>query len=79
MCKFCEREYDNTKDEWFEYDYGYRRNQTELASGCWTALYIGINSDNRIVMRACGDDYTEDYYPKYCPECGRKLREGNNT
>lgn len=68
MCKFCEREYDNT------YDYGYIRNQTELVSGGWTTLYIGINSDNRIVMRACGDDYTDDYYPKYCPECGRGLR-----
>lgn len=51
----------------------------ELASGGWTSLYIGIDPNGRTIMRACGDDYTDNYYPKFCPECGRDLRESTNN
>lgn len=52
--------------------------QKLLASGGWTSLYIGANSNGDIVMRACGDDYTDDWLPTFCPCCGRKLKEAKN-
>lgn len=47
--------------------------QKELSSGGWTTLYIGVDRIGHTVLRACGEDCTDDYYPKFCPECGRKL------
>ncbi len=47
--------------------------QKELTSGEWTTLYIGVDPKGHPVLRACGDDCTDDYYPKFCPECGRRL------
>ena len=44
----------------------------ELAVGPWTRLFAGIEEDGRIRLTAEGD-YEADYYPKYCPECGRRL------
>lgn len=72
MCKYCEQKYAPLNKGYGDDRY---KNQIELVNGGWTSLYIGVNSNNKIVMRACGDDYTNDYYPKYCPECGRKLRD----
>ena len=69
-CKYCHQKPVVESDGYFsEFD-----NQIMLASGGWTELYIGVTRHGETVMRACGDDYTNDYYPKYCPECGRKLR-----
>jgi hypothetical protein len=56
--------------------YSHFENEVELVSGIWTAIYVAVTVDNKIVLRACGEDYTDDYYPNYCPECGRKLNEG---
>ena len=70
-CKFCHQKPMFYGDNWFDkYE-----SEIELASGGWTGLYIGVNAKGRTVMRACGDDYTDDYLPNYCPECGRKLTE----
>ena len=41
-------------------------------NGCYSQLYIGTD-DVGPAMWAAGDDYTESYHPKFCPECGRKL------
>lgn len=72
-CKFCHQTptfSESLIDSWFDkYE-----SQIELASGGWTVMYIGVNEGGDVVMRACGDDYTDDYFPKYCPECGRMLR-----
>ena len=68
-CKYCHQTVvidDNGYFDKFE-------NQIELATGGWTALSIGVDVTGCTVMRACGDGFTDDYKPKYCPECGRKL------
>lgn len=46
----------------------------ELASGGWTDLRAGKNENNKVIMYGLGDGETDLYYPKYCPECGRKLQ-----
>lgn len=74
MCKYCEQkpsflEYDRYKD--------YQEHESEmvLATGNWTALYIGADKNGQIVLRAQGDGYTDDCVINYCPFCGRKLKE----
>jgi hypothetical protein len=49
------------------------KHEIEIESGFNTSLLIGKDADNQIYLRACGEDYTDKYYPKYCPECGKKL------
>ena len=44
-----------------------------ISSGPWTWLKACKDKDNRLALYGVGDDYTELYYPKFCPECGRKL------
>ena len=46
-----------------------------LAEGGYSQLRAGKDEDNKVVMFGCGNDYTEAYYPKYCPECGQKLHD----
>ena len=69
-CKFCSMT--PTIEDW-----GYRNwdNEIQLTFSGWTTLYIGVDEVGKVCMRAYGDDYTDNYYPKYCPECGRKLIE----
>ena len=69
-CKFCNQVPVIDKD----WGYDKYKNEIQLTGGGWTALYIGVDEHGKICMRACGDGYTENYYPKYCPECGRKLK-----
>lgn len=70
-CAYCHQELVLCRNGYYyEFD-----NQIELAAGGRTCLYIGVDVDGNTVMRACGDDYTSDYHPKYCPECGRRLNE----
>lgn len=71
-CKFC-----GQNPVIGKYGYLNTDNEIELASGGYAVMYIGVNENGQIVMRACGEDYTDDYFPKYCPECGRDLRERN--
>ena len=69
MCRYCSMipKYDNDNE------YNYWDNELEIAeqSG-FTTLYIGIEQDGKMYIAASGDDRAF-YYPKYCPECGRKL------
>lgn len=46
-----------------------------VADGNYTHLYLEIIDEDRIGMYGAGDDYTDYYFPKFCPECGRRLRE----
>lgn len=52
---------------------------TCLCNSDLTAVEIGIarpddnDSTNRIAIWGSGEDSTDYYYPKFCPECGRKL------
>ena len=47
-----------------------------LGYGAWNGialdLLFGVQHNGRYVIWATGDDNAE-YYPKFCPECGRKL------
>lgn len=47
----------------------------ELTSGGWTNVFAAKDENNKVCIYGLGDDYTENYYPKYCPECGRKLHD----
>ena len=68
-CKYCGRIPAFDSYGWFnDFD-----NRDTVATGAYSALYIGIDKDGRLIMQGSGDDSTEYYYPKYCPECGRKL------
>lgn len=70
QCLYCHQKLVLYDDEtYFEHE-----NQIELARGGWTGMFIGINAQGDVIMRACGDDYTDDYHPKYCPKCGRRLK-----
>lgn len=46
-----------------------------LTDGDYTALIVNCDSENRIFMYGSGDDATEKYYPRYCPNCGRRINE----
>lgn len=67
-CKYCSRKpelfHDGSFDEW--------ENEETIASGSWTSMSVGVDADGRMRLVAVGDGRAE-YYPKYCPECGRKL------
>ena len=51
------------------------RNEFEIARGPWTVIYGGVNCDGEVRLTASGDGRA-DYYPKFCPECGRRLNDG---
>ena len=69
-CKYCHQKPTIDPDGYFDKF----ENQITLVTGGWTSLSIGVDRHGETVMRACGEDFADDYYPKYCPECGRKLR-----
>ena len=49
-------------------------NEEALADGDWTILYMGCDEVGRIRLTACGDGRA-DYYPKFCPECGKPVNQ----
>lgn len=69
MCKYCEQvpNYDPYYPE------EYWDNEVDLSlAPTWTKMRMGVSPDHRYYIAAYGDDRAW-YYPKYCPECGRKL------
>ena len=69
MCQLCERKYDESAVVSF-----HKENRQLLAGDSWTALEGGVDEEDRLFLIACGEDETERYYPKFCPECGRQLQ-----
>ena len=67
-CKYCNRkpEFDKSGN-FYEWD-----NEEEIAQGPWTLMCAGVDEKGRMILTAIGDERAV-YYPKYCPECGRKL------
>lgn len=62
MCKFCE----STKSY-----------NTLVTDGHYLEITMA-NEREGITIWAYNNlsgEYTDNYYPKYCPECGRKLRD----
>ncbi len=47
--------------------------KVSVADGGSTALYVGVDADCTLFMQAVGEDESDRYYPKFCPECGRQL------
>ena len=70
MCKYCEQKAVIECDNFFEV----HDNSIELVKGGWTTLYIGVNAENKIVLRASGKTFTDDFIINFCPICGRDLR-----
>lgn len=66
MCKYCEQKYNKRSS---------CDNEILLADGGWTVLLMAVNSQNKIVLRACGDDYTDDVIINYCPFCGKRINK----
>ena len=46
-----------------------------LVEGNYSTLGVNCDSENRIFMYGSGDDETDYYYPRYCPNCGRRINE----
>lgn len=67
-CKYCSRKPEfEAWGDFFDHD-----NEEQITPDGWTVLYIGVDRNGRLRITASGDDRA-DYYPKYCPECGRPL------
>ena len=47
--------------------------EIQLEKGWYVSLLIGEEKSGKLYFRASGEDYTDKYYPKYCPECGKLL------
>ena len=70
MCKYCEQKAVIDDDNYFDLD----ENSIELVKGGLTTVYIGVNIENKIVLRASGKSFTDDFIINFCPICGRDLR-----
>ena len=69
MCNFCNRKTVLSKSG----TYFHAMNDVVVAEGNNIALSLGVDCNNNLCLWATSEDVTEYYYPKYCPECGRKL------
>lgn len=73
-CKLCGLEpltYEEEEEGYFH------EKDVELAEGNYSSLKCVKNSAGRMCIYAVGDDCTEDYFPNFCPECGKKLTKDN--
>ena len=70
-CEYCNQKLVLEKDG----QYNSFKNQIEIASGGYTSVYIGINRENKFVIRGAGDDYTDDTIINHCPMCGKALNK----
>lgn len=52
---------------------GRREQRTEITAGGLTSLIRGVDEDGRVFIIAEGEDESDRYYPKFCPECGRQF------
>lgn len=64
-CKFCNRKVKLDKQGIY---YAFNNEKYFLTGAC-----VGVDSQGKVYLESYGDDYSDRYYPKYCPECGRKL------
>lgn len=68
MCEFCDLRYDESGR--FSWN---REQHTTVVDGEWTAIERGVEWNGRLFLEGVSNGCTDRYYPKYCPECGRKL------
>ena len=62
MCKYC------NPDEWHEECFEYKE---------WTGIKLINMTGDDVVIQASGSGFAS-YRPKYCPECGRRLKFEKN-
>ena len=62
MCKYC------NPNEWYEECFEYNE---------WTGIKLINMTDDDVVIQASGSGFAS-YRPKYCPECGRRLKFEEN-
>lgn len=48
---------------------------TNLEYGPWISLMACKDQLDRMAIYAVADDYSDMYYPNFCPKCGRRLKE----
>lgn len=72
-CKFCGiKPKFYTKDEYASYE-----SRITVVDGNWVAMYFGAEKDGTLFMSASAESETDHYHPKFCPECGRRLIQGD--
>ena len=71
-CKFC-----GIKPAFYlgDKEYASYESRMTVVDGGWVSLYFGAEEDGTLFMSAAGEGETDHYHPKFCPECGRQLRE----
>ena len=86
-CRFCfnSRVYQTTEDDWFSTPFTDENDSSSISVGdACKHRRILISSGHGEPTRIEFDEWFEDnqrwittaqYYPKYCPECGRKIDE----
>ena len=53
--------------------YSLCKSTEDIVDGMWAHLCAGVDENGNLIMVAMGDDESDFYYPKFCPECGRQL------
>ena len=73
-CKYCNKELKYTTNA---YGHTFLDTEEEIVGGegAWAVLYTGIDENRNLYMYAAGDNDSDLYYPKFCPECGHKLQK----
>ena len=61
MCRFCSAEKRPAYPQ-------------EVVPGMWARLFFDFDESGRLFFYAEGEDTSDYYYPKFCPECGKDLR-----
>lgn len=86
-CRFCfnSRIYEETEDDWCSDPLTDENDSRSISVGCWVQnirmmISSGYGKPTRIECDEWFDNgqgwvTTARYYPKYCPECGRKIDE----
>lgn len=72
MCKFCERIHKETYYAWSGHYGAIKENNLLMAAQPYTGIEIQNTKKDGFSIIATGD-FSAVYYPKFCPECGRKL------
>lgn len=60
-------------------EYDQSGSQIQIAEGNWTTMYAGVDENGCVFLCALGDGYTDRWYPRFCPECGRRINEGRTA
>lgn len=70
-CPLCSmKPFFDMAGEWHGYS-----SSKQLESGPWISLRACKDKYDRLAIYATAEDDTDFYYPNFCPECGRRLKE----